>query len=741
MSCCSSKKSTCHYDSSPTRPADELPLETGVNATTASDSTEPETVMLQWTVRGMDCPGCAGKIEKAVSNVKGTLEAKVAFATERLLIKAVTDPAVEKNIKRVVKDAGFTLLETSVSGQKESSPDSFWQCYRSIIIFALLVTAAAIASKFWPDFDRLLFSGATLWGLAPVVQKAWRLARNGSPFSIETLMAIAAMGALFLGETAEAAMVLLLFMLGEHLEAFAAGKARQGVQKLMALTPDKAIKINQDGSRLEVLAATLIPSDLIEVRPGERLPVDGGLVTPSASFDQSALTGESVPVEHETGGKVLAGSLVVDKVVQLKVLSEPGDSAVDRIIRLIEEAEASKAPIERFIDRFSRWYTPAMIGLAILIAVLPPLLMGLSWNEWIYKSLALLLIGCPCALVISTPAAVTSALATASRTGALVKGGAALEQLGKVKTIAFDKTGTLTQGKPQVRHTKVFNERYDASGLLALAAAVETGSTHPLAKAICEEASGRGIPIPEADNIEVLAGLGVQGRVDEQCIQIGSPRHLEDSIKAQPGAQAALVNLEQEGNTMAVVTVNGSLLGFIALRDSLRDDAAKAIQALKGIGISSVMLTGDSPVAAAAIARELDMDYRAGLMPEDKSTAVVDLSRQGAVAMVGDGINDAPALKRADIGIAMGEGTDVALETADCALTHNRIVELADLIKLSRATLANIRQNVTLAIGLKAIFLVTSILGITGLWMAILADTGATALVTANALRLLRHKS
>ncbi len=493
MSCCSSNKATCQSGVPPagTSPSVDNVQKTGGCCNAASTKAESQeqpvqegsqaAIKLRWTIKGMDCPSCAAKVEKAVKHIDGILSARVSFATERLLILAKTDStSVPMQVKQAVNDAGFKLEEDNSVKKRDKA--SFLTRYGSITLFALLIISATAASSVWPEFNSLFFSVATLWGLIPVVRKAWSLARNGSPFSIETLMGMAAIGALFLGETAEAAMVLLLFMLGEHLEAFAAGKARQGVQKLMALTPDSTQKINPDGSNTPVLAETLVPEDVIEVRPGERLPVDGELLTQVISFDESALTGESIPVEHEAGSKVIAGSLVVDKVARLKVISKPGENAVDRIIRLIEEAEASKAPIERFIDRFSRWYTPAMMILAALVAIVPPLIMGQSWNEWIYKALALLLIGCPCALVISTPAAVTSALAAASRTGALVKGGAALEQLGKIQTIAFDKTGTLTEGKPKVTSVQVFGAAATDADVLAIAAAVEAGINSSIGK-------------------------------------------------------------------------------------------------------------------------------------------------------------------------------------------------------------------------------------------------------------------
>ena len=697
-------------------------------------------MQLSWIITGMDCPGCATKIENAVKGLNGVTQARVTFATERLLVEVENRAGISDDILKTVQELGFSVKDDAVS---ETAADSFLKKYWRIISLALFLLVAISIQGTFPVAGNVFFYLATLWGLYPVATKAWQLAWSGSPFSIETLMSIAAIGALFLGETVEAAMVLLLFMIGEHMEAFAAGRARQGVQKLMALTPETAYRIDQDGHKTEVYAHTLTPGDIIEILPGSRLPVDGELLTPNVSFDESALTGESVPVEHHPGESVMAGSLSVDRVARLRVISKPGESAVDRIIRLIEEAEERKAPVERFIDAFSRWYTPLMMFMAVLVAFVPPLVFAGSWVEWIYKALALLLIACPCALVISTPAAVTSALARASRNGALVKGGAALELLGSVTMVAFDKTGTLTEGKPAVTHIASFDRSTlnPAQEVLRLAAAVESGSTHPLAKAILAKAGEMNIRLPDAGEVEAKAGLGVQGLVEGKTVVVGSPRHLQDSVDLIAGAQQKLEQLEEQGNTIAVVSVEGHLVGFIALRDEPRAEAPNAIAALKAMGINSIMLTGDNSRAATAIASQLGIEYRAGLLPGDKSAEIESLRKQGRVAMIGDGINDAPALKTADIGIAMGSGADVALETADCALTHNRVAELADLIGLSRATMSVIRQNIFLAVGSKAVFLVTTLLGMTGLWVAVLADTGATALVTANALRLLRNRS
>ena len=556
-------------------------------------------------------------------------------------------------------------------------------------------------------------------------------------------MSVAALGALYLGETAEAAMVLLLFLIGERLEAFASSRARSGVQALMALVPENATKII-NGERVEVAVSELVPGDVIEVAAGSRLPADGQLITDAASFDESALTGESVPVEHIQGNGIMAGAVVVDKVVRITITSKQGENAIDRILHLIEEAESRKAPLERFLDKFSRWYTPLMMVVAVLVIITPPLLFAQPWETWVYRGLALLLIACPCALVISTPAAITSGLAAAAKRGALIKGGAALEQLGKIETIAFDKTGTLTEGKPQVTDIEPLSG-WQKEAMLRVVGAIEVGSTHPLAKSLVAKVEELGIDIPESHNKKALIGSGVEGDVDGVKYRVLAPSKLDFALDAQISKQ--IESLEDEGKTVVVaLEVKDSdqaanAIGLIAWQDTLRSDAKLAIERLNGLGIQSIMLTGDNPRSAAAISGKVGMQYKASLLPSDKVSYVQELSQQSHVAMVGDGINDAPAMKTAHVGIAMGGGTDVALETADSALTHNRLTELPAMIELSQATINNIRQNVALALGLKGVFLVTSLFGITGLWVAVLADSGATALVTLNALRLLRFKS
>ncbi|MFA0214946.1 zinc/cadmium/mercury/lead-transporting ATPase [Vibrio cyclitrophicus] len=740
--CCSSATASAPADGccgSDSGEEDRLPLTEPLNAQFSKS----------WLVSGMDCPACARKIEKAVSNIKGVIEAKVLFATEKLVVK-FDDESLADTIEQVSIKTGFPLTEVGSKKEKQQ-PETFWQAHiqpnLQIIAIAAAMLFAALLKSTSPQLSEGLFTVTCLLGLYPVAKKAVQLARSGTPFAIETLMSVAALGALYLGETAEAAMVLLLFLIGERLEAFASSRARSGVQALMALVPENATKII-NGERVEVAVSDLVPGDVIEVAAGSRLPADGQLITDAASFDESALTGESVPVEHIEDNSIMAGAVVVDKVVRITITSKQGENAIDRILHLIEEAESRKAPLERFLDKFSRWYTPLMMLVALLVIITPPLLFSQPWETWVYRGLALLLIACPCALVISTPAAITSGLAAAAKRGALIKGGAALEQLGKIQTIAFDKTGTLTEGKPQVTDIQALSG-WQQDAMLRVVGAIEVGSTHPLAQSLVAKVKELNVEIPESHNKKALIGSGVEGDVDGIKYQVLSPSKVTFDLGADVVSQVEA--LEGEGKTVVValelkdqeesIEQAATVIGLIAWQDTLRSDAKLAIERLNDLGIQSIMLTGDNPRSAAAISSKIGMQYKASLLPSDKVTYVEELSQQSHVAMVGDGINDAPAMKTANVGIAMGGGTDVALETADSALTHNRLTELPAMIELSQATMNNIRQNVALALGLKGVFLVTSLLGITGLWVAVLADSGATALVTLNALRLLRFKS
>ncbi len=604
-----------------------------------------------------------------------------------------------------------------------------------------LMSGAALAAAYGlghllPEWAGLIFTAAMLVGLVPIARRAFSAARAGTPFSIEMLMTIAAIGAVIIGATEEAAAVVFLFLIGELLEGIAASKARAGIQSLAALVPKTALIETQAGTR-EVPADSLRVADLILVRPGARIPADGEIAEGESAIDEAPVTGESTPVVKGQGAAVFAGTVNGDGALRVRVTAAAQDNTIARVIRLVEEAQESKAPTERFIDRFSRYYTPAIVLVAALAAVLPPLLLGGDWQAWIYKGLAILLIGCPCALVISTPAAIAASLSAGARRGLLMKGGAVVETIGKVTVAAFDKTGTLTAGTPRV--TDILTFEASEADILRLAAALETGSSHPLARAILERAAEAGITPLSASEARAYGGRGVGGRVDGQDVFLGSPGAAAERTTVPAEARAQIEALNDAGKTVSVLVADGRLAGAIAMRDEPRADALSGLQALRAAGITPIMLTGDNPRTAAAIGAQLGIEVRAGLLPEDKQRIVTELKRDGArVLKVGDGINDAPALAAADVGVAMGGGTDVALETADAAVLHARVSDVAAMVALSRRTMANIRQNITIALGLKLVFLVTTLIGLTGLWPAILADTGATVLVTLNALRLLR---
>ncbi|OUS12314.1 hypothetical protein A9Q97_06175 [Rhodospirillales bacterium 47_12_T64] len=728
-----------------------------------------------WIVGGMDCPSCAKSIEKAIERASGVHTARISYARERL--STDFDPALvsAQQLEGIVKGLGYSLANDHVSdanasdekkrkssccsGQAEGHSHELsaneteiapgltdrlrnilGQSWSKVALAGGFLAIAVVLSQIWPENSRVFYSVSALIGMVPIFINTLRSVRYGQYFGIQTLMTVAAIGALFLGEALEASMVLFLFLIGEALEQRAANKAREGVTLLLELQPKKARLIPDlmPGTHShEVPAETLSIDDVIEVRPGERLPADGVVLDQMAILDESALTGESIPRNREGGEVALAGALVLERLTRFRVSSEAGDNTLDRIIRLIEESEEHKAPVARFIDRFSSWYTPAMMIVALLVAVLPPLLFDEIWSVWIYKALTLLIISCPCALVISVPAAVTSSLAASARNGLLIKGGAALEILSRAKSMAFDKTGTLTEGKPRVTDVVSLGDEME---MITLAAAVERGSSHPLATAVVTCAEQKSIIIPSVSNAQSITGKAAIGEVHGQRIAVGSTDYFAEDLARNSELASKAKEFLEQGKTVVAVCVDEKISGILAIRDEPRDTAARVLTELKDLGLETVMLTGDNPKTGAALGQQLGLSVKAGLMPQDKLSEIESLRQSGIVVMVGDGINDAPALKVADVGIAMGGGTDVALEAADIALMQNRLEDLPSLIRRGRATMANIHQNVALALGLKGVFLVTTLLGMTGLWMAVVADTGATVLVTLNALRLLRNR-
>lgn len=613
----------------------------------------------------------------------------------------------------------------------------WWKTAKARLTILCGVAIAAAFALTWivPSARDWVFIVAMAVGLIPIARRALFGALNGSPFSIETLMTVAAVGAVFIGASEEAAVVVFLFLVGELLEGIATGRARASIKALATLVPKTAL-LEIDGRTTEVPAEKLEVGATVLVRPGDRIPADGTIVDGESAIDEAPVTGESVPKRKLAGDQVFAGTVNQEGVLRIKVTAAAADNTIARIIKLVEEAQESKAPTERFIDRFSKYYTPGVMVVAALIAIVPPLVLGQPWHEWIYKGLAVLLIGCPCALVISTPAAIAAALSAGARRGLLMKGGAVLEGLGKINYVALDKTGTLTEGKPKV--TDVVGVGRSEAEVLALAAALEVGSSHPLATAILERAKLADIKPAPADKAGALGGKGVVGSVNGEELFLGSPTAVGATHTLSSDLQQRITTLNDEGKTVSVLVAGDAVVGLIAMRDEPREDAKTGIAALKRLGADAIMLTGDNNRTAAAVAASLGLEPRAELLPQDKQRIVGELQQQGKiVAKVGDGINDAPALAAANIGIAMGGGTDVALETADAAVLHGRVLDIANMIVLSRTTMRNIVENITISLGLKAVFLVTTVIGITGLWPAILADTGATVLVTANAMRLL----
>ncbi|WP_416066771.1 heavy metal translocating P-type ATPase [Rhizobium sp. ZK1] len=617
----------------------------------------------------------------------------------------------------------------------------WWQSKkgRLTIFSGLALVIAYVIGHLVPAIASYAFIAAMLVGLVPIARRAVMAALAGIPFSIEMLMTIAAVGAVIINAGEEAATVVFLFLVGELLEGVAAGKARASIQSLTTLVPKNAL-LETGGEVKEVPAETLTVGSVILVRPGDRISADGTILSGESAIDEAPVTGESTPVRKGTGETVFAGTVNGDAAVRIRVTAAAEDNTIARVVKLVEEAQESKAPTERFIDRFSRYYTPGVVVVAVLVAILPPLLTGAAWGEWIYKGLAILLIGCPCALVISTPAAIAASLSAGARRGLLMKGGAVLESLGKVTAVAFDKTGTLTVGKPQVTDIIAFGR--SETQVLSRAAVLEQASSHPLALAILNRAKADGVPMPPAFELEALPGKGVTGKVGGETLDLLSPPAARErrALNAEQDQQVTILN--GAGKSVSVLLIDGVAAGLIAMRDEPREDAKSGLATLKAAGVRAIMLTGDNKRTAAAVAGDLGIDWRGELLPQDKQRIVGELKKEGLfVAKVGDGINDAPALAAADVGIAMGGGTDVALETADAAVLHGRVGDVARMIDLSKRTMRNIMQNITIALGLKAVFLVTTIAGITGLWPAILADTGATVLVTMNALRLLRMKT
>lgn len=591
--------------------------------------------------------------------------------------------------------------------------------------------------KSWPVIALAIASMAL--GGRETLRKGF-IALKTLTLNINFLMTIAIVGAAAIGEWPEGAMVVFLFGVAEMIEAFSLEKARNAIRSLMELSPELATMKNEAGEWQEVQAAQVKVGNIVRVRPGERIPLDGKLTAGSSTVNQAPITGESMPVSKAVGDQVFAGTVNEKGSFEFEVTANTGQTTLARIIRAVQQAQGQKAPTQRFVDKFSRYYTPTVVVLALLIAAIPPLFFGQAFQPWLYKALVLLVIACPCALVISTPVTVVSALASAAKRGILVKGGVYVEKGRRLGILALDKTGTLTHGAPKVTDVVSLNGTPEAE-VKRLAASLDAPSEHPVASAIV--AGYEGEPEPVTD-FESITGRGVKGRLGGKLYFIGNHRLAHEESHCSPEVEAILERLEKEGKTVVILADEDKPLGVIAVADTLRETSVQAIKDLHELGVKTLMLTGDNETTAKAIARQVGIDdARGDLLPEDKLKIIEELIAKDAhVGMVGDGINDAPALAKADIGFAMGAaGTDTAIETADVALMQDDLRKIPEFIRLSRKASAVLKQNIAFAIGIKVVFFGLAFFGIATLWMAVFADMGASLLVVGNGLRLLRQRA
>lgn len=557
--------------------------------------------------------------------------------------------------------------------------------------------------------------------------------------NMSVLMSFAVIGAIAIGEFEEAGVVAFLFAVSEMLEGWTMDRARRSIRELMDIAP-KTARVERDGTVADLSVEDVRIGDIMHVRPGEKLAMDGVVASGSSSINQAAITGESIPVEKTVGDEVFAGTLNVQGLLRVEVTKRVEDTTIARIIHMVEDAQAHRAPSQAFVERFAAVYTPVVIGLAAGIALLPPLLAGQPWEPWIYRGLALLVVSCPCALVVSTPVAIVSAISNAAKRGVLIKGGVYLEEMGSVSAIAFDKTGTLTIGEPAVTDVVVLRDGVTVASVLADAAAIERHSEHPLAKAVLEEAIREEMVVAESHGFEATFGAGAAATVSGRRLRIGSLKLLPE---VTDDVRTSVVAIEGEGKTVLLLGDEDGPYGLIAVADQVRADAPTVVADLRKAGVEhAVILTGDNERVAASVADKVGADrFEASLLPQDKVGAVKTLlADYGKVAMVGDGINDAPALATATVGIAMGgAGSDTALETADIALLSDDLGQLPFTVSLSRAALNTIRVNIAFSLGIKLIAVLAVFPGWLTLWLAILADMGASVLVTLNGIRLLRH--
>jgi Cd2+/Zn2+-exporting ATPase len=694
-----------------------------------------------YRVQGLTCTNCAGIFEKNVKKLPGVADAQVNFGASKITVIG------NATIEELEKAGAFENLKVIPEKQRVTEKkEPFWKENGNALLSAMLMAAGYLLASIYGEagmLPALTFGAAMLIGGYKLFQKGIRnLFRL--QFDMNTLMTVAIIGAAAIGEWGEGAVVVVLFAVSEALERFSMQKARQSIRSLMNIAPKEAL-IRRGSSELTVSVDEIQVGDVMIVKPGQKLAMDGVVIKGTSTINQAAITGESVPVTKTVNDEVFAGTFNEEGLLEIRVTKRVEDTTISKIIHLVEEAQAERAPSQAFVDRFAQYYTPAIMALAIGIAVIPPLL-GAEWGDWIYRGLSLLVVGCPCALVISTPISIVTAIGNAAKNGVLIKGGIHLEEAGRISAVAFDKTGTLTKGFPEVTDIVAFGGRSE-SELISIAAAIERRSQHPLASAIVRKAKQMGADLPLlVDDFQSITGKGVKASVDGQLYFIGSPK-LFDELRSGiiDTARERIRTLQTQGKTVMVLGTQQEVLAFIAVADTVRDSSKAVIEELHSIGVQkTIMLTGDNQATADAIGNQLGVDeVKAELLPQDKLQYIKQLRQSyPSVAMVGDGVNDAPALAASTVGIAMGSaGTDTALETADIALMADDLRKLPYTIRLSKKTLAIIKQNVTFSLGIKLLALVLIVPGWLTLWLAILADMGATLIVTLNSLRLLKVKT
>jgi len=714
-----------------------------------------------YRIEGLDCAEEMAALRREVGPVVGGAE-RLTFdlLNGRMIVAAEVDPSLEGRILAAVGRAGLRATPGEASGSR--APWSLWGRRGRAVMTGLSATALATgfllqaalrggltvsltveghAAFPWPS--RFAYAVAVVAGAWFVLPKAVQALRRLRP-DMNLLMMIAVAGALAIGEWLEAASVSFLFGLALLLESWSVARARRAIRSLMSLRPATAHVVDPiSGQSRDLAVADVAEGAIVRVRAGEAVPLDGALLNGLSHLNEAPITGESTPVEKRPGDTVFAGTINGDSAFEFRVLRRAGATTLDRIARLVETAQARRAPSEQWVERFARFYTPAMMGLALGVAALGPLALGWTWGAGLYQGLVILVIACPCALVISTPVSVVAGLTAAAAHGVLIKGGTFLEAPARLNCLAFDKTGTLTRGRPSVRRVIPFNG-HTPEELLARAAAVETQSLHPWARAILAEARARGVAPPRAERVLALQGRGAQGVIGDRLYWVGSPRFAaERGVEAEVRAGLARAG-EPEARSLVVVGSDRHVCGMIALADEPRPEARRVVEELRRLGLKAVvMLTGDRRATAAEVAAAAGVDdFEAELLPEDKVEALGTWRRRhGPIAMVGDGVNDAPALAAADLAIAMGAaGSDLALETADVALMTDDLERVPWLVRHARRSLTIIAQNVTFALAVKLVFLGLAAVGRATLWMAIAADMGASLLVIANGLRLLRPK-